>query len=274
MEQKSITYKSKNISYLELKHENNKGFPIVLLHGFLETTKIFLPFIEKLAVKRHVIAIDLPGHGTSEQISDIQTMPLMAEAVLEVIKACKLDKVVVVGHSMGGYVALELCAMCEELVAGIILMNSTACEDDSEKQQNRDRAIKAVESGHKQFVISTISNLFAPQNKLKYKIEIDLLIQEALKIPAETIAATLKGIKQRKNNLDIIKNSDLPIVYIIGTEDPLIPYEKSIEEVSKQFNSFFVTNSNDGHMSYIESETDTINTIHAALEGCMLLIKP
>ncbi|MFO7719364.1 MAG: alpha/beta fold hydrolase, partial [Gillisia sp.] len=82
------------------------GNPLVFLHGFLESTKIWEPFIEKLSAKRQVICIDLPGHGKSGNISDIHTMELMADAVHAVLKHLRIEQVSLVGHSMGGYVSL------------------------------------------------------------------------------------------------------------------------------------------------------------------------
>ena len=80
------------------------GNPIVLLHGFLESSNIWNFFIPSLSEKRQVICIDLPGHGKSGNLDEVHSMELMADAVYHVLSHLKIEKVTLVGHSMGGYV--------------------------------------------------------------------------------------------------------------------------------------------------------------------------
>ena len=83
------------------------GTPVVLLHGFLETGKIWAPFIEIIAEKHQVINIDLLGHGKTGCVGYIHTMETMAEAVHAIFSELKItSEATFIGHSMGGYVSL------------------------------------------------------------------------------------------------------------------------------------------------------------------------
>ena len=79
---------------------------IVLLHGFTESLDIWDDFSAELSVDFKVICIDLPGHGNSGCIGDAHTMELMADVVKTIIDKEKVNECVIIGHSMGGYVAL------------------------------------------------------------------------------------------------------------------------------------------------------------------------
>ncbi len=131
----NLQYKHINIHYTD----KGKGTAIVLLHGFLENSTMWKPFISRLSKKNRVITIDLLGHGKTECLGYVHTMEDMAEAVKAVLSKLRLRRVVVIGHSMGGYVALAFVEKYSNNVKGLCLMNSTATADSEEKKINRDR---------------------------------------------------------------------------------------------------------------------------------------
>ena len=86
--------------------QQGKGRAVILLHGFLEDLHIWDEFSSELSKSYRVISIELPGHGKSENFGYVHSMELMADAVMAVLKQERLRKVVIIGHSMGGYVSL------------------------------------------------------------------------------------------------------------------------------------------------------------------------
>ena len=87
---------------------SSNGPCIVLLHGFLESLCIWDEFVNELSKDFKVLTIDLPGHGKTENFSEVHTMEFMAETVKAVLEHLKIEKCVLIGHSMGGYVRLLL----------------------------------------------------------------------------------------------------------------------------------------------------------------------
>ena len=189
-----IDYKGVDIFYSDY----GKGDTIVLLHGFLENSTMWKDLIPKISKSNRVISIDLLGHGDSGCIGYVHTMEMMAEAVATVLNNLKLDKVTLIGHSMGGYVALAFIEMYPKKVNGLCLMNSTTVADTIERQINRDRAIAAVKQNHKSFISMSVSNLFAPDNRERFDKDIEKVKHEALKMPLQGIIAALEGMKIRK----------------------------------------------------------------------------
>ena len=102
---------------------SGNGPAVVLLHGFLESTSMWAPIIEEFKHKRTIISIDLPGHGQSGVISDTHSMEAMATVVLGILQEHDFESVAVIGHSMGGYVALAMAEKHPNLVSKLILLN-------------------------------------------------------------------------------------------------------------------------------------------------------
>jgi pimeloyl-ACP methyl ester carboxylesterase len=96
--------------------------------------------------ENRVITIDLLGHGETECLGYVHTMEDNADAVHSVLLELGIRKSILVGHSMGGYVALAFAELYPEYVKGLALLNSTASADSEERKLNRDRAIRVKQS--------------------------------------------------------------------------------------------------------------------------------
>src|SRR5690606_14377497 len=133
----TIHFKNISVNYTD----TGKGSAVVLLHGFLENSKMWDDFTGELSKKHRVVTIDLLGHGKTQPLNYVQTMEDNAEMVLAVLHELRIRKAVLVGHSMGGYVALAFADLFPEIVKAVALINSTSKPDNHERKINRDRAI-------------------------------------------------------------------------------------------------------------------------------------
>jgi pimeloyl-ACP methyl ester carboxylesterase len=177
-----------------------------------------------------------------------------ADMVHHVLHELKIRKAVLIGHSMGGYIALAFAELYPESIKGIVLLNSTAKEDSEERKVNRDRAIQAVKQNYINFVRMSIANLFSENNRDRLENEIEKVKLEALKTPLQGIVATLEGMKIRKDRQFILKETDFPKLLILGEKDGVLIYKdhfSQIENTNTELISF-----PDGHMSQIENKED------------------
>ena len=112
-----MTFSYKNTSV----HFTSKGTgrTLVLLHGFLENSSMWDVISESLLKKYRVVCIDLLGHGATENHGYIHTMQEQAEMVVAVLKHLRLRKYIIVGHSMGGYIALEVSKIVSKNIKGL-----------------------------------------------------------------------------------------------------------------------------------------------------------
>ena len=99
---------------------SGEGVPVIILHGFLGSMDNLSPTARKLAESRWVVAADLRNHGRSFH-DPIMTYSLMAEDVLGLMAHLNIDKVIVLGHSMGGKVAMQLALMAPEKVSAVVV---------------------------------------------------------------------------------------------------------------------------------------------------------
>lgn len=244
----NLEYKGINIYYTD----NGKGNTVVLLHGFLENSNMWKPFIPTLSKNHRIICVDLLGHGKTDCLGYIHTMELMAECVKAVLQNLTIFKATFIGHSMGGYVALAFAEEYPKMVNGLCLMNSTADEDHLEKKKNRDRAILAVKENHKLFVKMGVANLFRPKNKTLFSKDIKEIVEEALQTPLQGIIAALEGMKIRKHRTHILQNLKFKKMMIISEKDPVLEFHSLINQAKNA--NVKVVKFPDGHMSHIENK--------------------
>ncbi|ALJ05764.1 alpha/beta hydrolase [Pseudalgibacter alginicilyticus] len=256
----NLEYKGINIFYTD----NGKGNPVVFLHGFLETSKIWNPFISEISKENRVICIDLLGHGHTGCLGYIHSMELMADAVEAVLKHLNIIEVTFVGHSMGGYVALAFAEKNSDALKGLCLMNSTSRADTEARKQNRDRAILAVKQNHKTFIRMAIANLFRPKNRTIFSKEIDSLKDEALLMPIQGIVAALEGMKIRKDRSFLLNHTPFHKMMIASKKDPVLNFDDSVDEVKNTDVEFI--DFPDGHMSHIENNNLFLQAIMYFIE--------
>ncbi|QSW87154.1 alpha/beta hydrolase [Flavobacterium endoglycinae] len=247
---KNILYKNTKISFTD----SGEGTAIVLLHGFLENKKMWTDYASFFSQKHRVITIDLLGHGETDSLGYVHEMEDNANVVNAVLESLKIEKAIILGHSMGGYVALAFAELYPEKVEKVVLQNSTSKEDSKEKKTNRTRAIKAVKQNYINFVSLAIANLFSENNRNRLAEEIEKAKIEALKTPLQGIVASLEGMKIRKDREDLLRKNQFPVLLVLGKKDPVLNYEENLSQIegtNVQLVSF-----EDGHMSHIENKEE------------------
>ncbi len=250
-------YHDKKIYY----HIEGNGKSIVLLHGFMESLHIWDEFSRELSKDFTVLTIDLPGHGDSENLSEDYSIQLMSEVVAAALYLNNISKCIMIGHSMGGYVTLEFAEKYPEMLKGIGLFHSHAMEDSPEGKENRNRVIEAVKKNHKNFITQFFPNLFATENVLKFKKEIDKFIISAGKMSKETIIGAYEAMRDRDDKRHVLKSSKVPVLFIFGRKDKKLPVVQALEQASLPYNSEILILGSAAHMGYIEERNNTLLTV-------------
>ena len=251
-----ISFKETSIFYTA----QGSGKPLVLLHGFLESSKIWEDFVPSLSKQRQVICIDLPGHGKSGCFNKVHSIEEMAYAVKAVLDCLNTKELTIAGHSMGGYVSLEFSKIFPTITRSLLLINSTPEADSAEKAENRDRASRLVKRNKKAFIKMAINSLLPPEHQVKFQDEIALLIQEAEKMSSKGIIAALQGMKIRTDNTAWFSSFKGDKHMVSGKQDPILDFHH-LKGLSKNCNSHFKSFSG-GHLSYLENKEALQKYLH------------
>ena len=238
-----------------------KGKAIVLLHGFLEDLSMWEYFSAKLSADYRVIAIDLPGFGESESLGKKHSMGNMAALVNEVLEYLSIDRCVMIGHSMGGYVSLAFAAQYPGRLSGFGLFHSHALADTPEAKENRDRAIAVVNSDHGKYIFNFFPELFAEENVDHFRDEIVALQRKAAKTNPRSIIAALAGMRDRNSSLEVLINAKVPVLFILGKKDSRIPFQATLAQASLPPTSQILVLDNVGHMGYLEAQETTLKAV-------------
>jgi pimeloyl-ACP methyl ester carboxylesterase len=252
-----IVFQKKRIFY----NDSGKGQPIVLLHGFTESQKIWNHFVSVLSQEFRVITVDLPGHGKSECVAEIHTMELQAEVVHAVLKKASVKKCIMTGHSMGGYVTLAYASKYPKTLKGFCIFHSHCFADSIEDREIRSRTIELVKKDKFGFVAKFIPGLFPEEVQGKFGKKIDDLVREAEKMTKEGVIAALEGMKIRNDQTAFLASTKLPVLFILGLKDSKAPISRLWEMISLPAHSESLILRDVGHMGYIESPKVTLNAI-------------
>lgn len=239
--------------------ETGSGQALVLLHGFTESHRCWIPAAEALADRYRVLVPDLPGSGGSSLLWDGSAdLGTTARLLFDWLDHLQLDTCVVIGHSMGGYVALEMLAAAPERLLGIGLFHSHPLGDDEGKKLNRDRTIALIEKrGSKDFLHGFIPNLFAPDQRASLAATIDLLEKQAAEQSVAAYVAQTQAMRDRASRLDLLIQSGLPKLVVLGRHDPILQVETGLGYAVQLNNCQLEVLETAGHMGMYESPDQT-----------------
>lgn len=235
--------------------DQGEGTPLVLLHGYLETLDIWQDFARELAKHYRVICIDHMGHGETRADVKVFTLEFSAGLIYSVLEYLKIDKAIIIGHSMGGYAMLALEDLYPNKVIAMVMFHAVPWADSEDKKINREREMEMIKTGKR----SALHNIhipfsFADDNIEKFAKSITFAKQLASQCNAENLIGALKGMKARKDRTHILEKTSKPVLFFVGKKDNYIPEEKILKIAEKVKIKTIVFLQNSGHMGFIEEQ--------------------
>lgn len=199
-----------------------EGKPLVWLHGYLESGTMWDVFPLSELPRKNII-IDLPGHGKSALGNIECSIQAIAEEVSYTLDCLGIDSMDIIGHSLGGYVAIELHKFRNNQ-GKVCLFHSNFWEDDEQKKTDRSRVIEVVRKNKNFFLKEAIPNLFL--DSALFEQPIAALLQEATQMTAEAIAFYAAAMRDRPSNESYALKMGEQLYVIQGEEDKIIPMDK------------------------------------------------
>jgi 3-oxoadipate enol-lactonase len=198
-------------------------FALLLIHGFPLDGRMWRGQVTALSAVAHVIVPDLRGHGRSEVPPGPYTMEQHADDMATLLDHLGVERAVVGGLSMGGYVAFAFWRRHRARVRGLALLDTRAEPDSEDARANRDAAMRRVrEAGAAAFAEDMHPRVLAPAS-----VADPTIADEARRIMAgqsvEGIIGALGGLRARSDNRPLLPEIDVPVLAVCGAEDALTP---------------------------------------------------
>lgn len=238
-----------NLKPVELAYsETGKGTPVVLVHGFPLDHTIWAPVAEGLRDEARVIMPDLRGQGKSPETNEVYTMRLLAEDILALLDRLKLEKVILVGHSMGGYVALAFAHAYPNRISGLGLIATQADSDAPERRQGRLVTAREIKRRGVRFVADGMASKLTQNPELQQQLHTLMLTTRPI-----AMMNSLKGMAERSDANPWLPAIAVPSVVIAGGSDQLINISRSQNLAQMLSKGWLVEIPEAGHMPMLET---------------------
>ncbi|SIS69566.1 alpha/beta fold hydrolase [Chryseobacterium gambrini] len=247
---------------LNFERKGNGKETLVLLHGFMENLSIWSDMEPHLSDNFSLLKIDLPGHGQSEIIAEVQTMELVAEEVKKVLDHENITKIHLLGHSMGGYVSLAFAEKYPEYLKSLTLFFSTYFPDDAEKKEQRIKSYRIIKDAFAHYARAGVPNLFNPNEKDILEGKIETALEVALSTNNLGALASVKGMVERTDKKHIMENLEAKILVLAGKHDNAVKTETMIKHLPDRTNikSYILDCGHNGHWEKPKICAEIINT--------------
>lgn len=246
---KQIVFEGKKIFY----RVNGQGRPVMLVHGFGEDGSIWDAQVDWLRNDFQLIVPDLPGSGNSDLIADM-SMEGLAELLMEIIKQEIGDsRLTMIGHSMGGYIALAFAEKYESRLNGLGLFHSSAYADNPEKIATREKAIEFINAhGAFEFLKTSTPNLFSAKTKDERPELIDKQIASLSNFSAPALVLYYRSMMQRPDRTVVLEKATVPVLLIMGEDDNAVPLKDMLAQSRLPEKAYIHILHESGHMGMLE----------------------
>lgn len=241
------------------------GKPVILLHGFPMDNTVWNDFAEALSNHYTVFTPDLPGFGKSELLAPGFSIADVAERLSVWMTEENLVNCPVIGHSLGGYVALALVEKNPQAFSGLGLFHSTAYADNDEKKQSRTKALEFIDkNGVLAFTSNFIQPLFA--NPAHSAIQTVKRITE--KASTESVTGYTLAMRDRPDLTQVLSDFKQPTLFLGGVKDGGIPAESIRKQAALSINPHVHILDDVAHMGMFEKPEETLAIVRAFVERC------
>jgi pimeloyl-ACP methyl ester carboxylesterase len=264
---KVMTYRGGQMGYTL----QGSGQPLILLHGFGESGSIWHHQVERLAQVCRVIVPDLPGTGSSPmpEGESLDTLEAYADLLDALLDAEGLATCTLIGHSMGGYIALAFAEKYPERLDALGLFHSTALADSEQRKELRKKGIRFMqEYGPAAFLKEVIPGLYAESFRSASPQTIQAHLEESTKwATVEALSAYYRAMMSRPDRTHVLADFKGPVLFILGALDKTVVLEETIPQTRLAQNAQVHVMKNEAHMGMQEDPEQTINILKDFMLG-------
>lgn len=248
----TITVNNLTVSYI------NEGPPnpptIIFIHGFPLNKLMWEKQIEILKENYRVIAYDIRGHGNSDAGDDDFSIELFVNDLLSLMDTLKIEKTILCGFSMGGYIALNAIENYPERFNALLLCDTNCAADIPDAKEKRMKTIESIKGkGLEQYAEESLKKLFAPISFSKHIEEIAIVREMIMKTSKQSLYKTLHALAERAETCTKMHEIKVPVLIMVGKEDEITPPDVALSMHEKIKGSTIHIIDHAGHLSNMEN---------------------
>lgn len=240
---------------------------VVLLHAFPLNATLWQPQVERAPAGWHMVTPDLPGFGRSS-LPPARTMEEMARAVAAQLDDLEIERAVIGGMSMGGYVTLALFRLAPERFSGMILADTRATADNDQQRDARRKMIASVRQHGPSAVADEMLPKLLGATTHRDQPELATRIRQMIETNStDAIAAAVEAMMGRPDSRPLLAEIAVPTLVVCGQEDVLTPPADSEALHTGIDGSRLAVLAGAGHLSNIEAPDAFGMALNAFLSG-------
>jgi 3-oxoadipate enol-lactonase len=246
-----------NVNGIELAYtRQGKGTPLVLLHGYPLDHHLWDEVLPLLEDTFDVILPDLRGFGESTIVDTPFNVEDYASDVAGLLDQLGIQRAAIVGHSMGGYVALAFAKLFPERLSGLGLVSSQVLADPPDRKEGRYKSAAEVSEKGTGGVVETMATKFTSDEQLQAHAR-ELMQRQR----PEAYIGALKAMAERADSTNLLSSFNFPVVIVHGKADALIPIDRAREVKNAIPNAHLVELESAGHIPMLEAKEETAEAL-------------
>ncbi len=233
---------------------------IIFLHGFGEDTTVWDNFI-KLLPNEHTYFC--PDYAS---LTSIESIDGYTDWLKEFTEEKSIKKSVIIGHSMGGYIALAYAEKYSDEVLGLGLFHSSAYADNEERKEIRLKTARVIDQqGTAKFIKDFYPNMFTEEFKEKNTDFIEKQIERYSYFPKEALINAQIAMRSREDKTAVLKEADYPVMILAGEKDTFVPKVTVLEQIALLKHSQSEVLDGVAHAGMFENPTESAKVVTAFL---------
>jgi pimeloyl-ACP methyl ester carboxylesterase len=242
--------------------ESGTGRTYVWLHGFCLDHTIWEDVRSRVDDQIRVVTPDLPGFGNSEALQEVYTINALGKWLNNWLQEQGIDELVLLGHSLGGYIALEFARRHEEKLAGLGLIHSHCFGDTEENKLERQRVEKFVANhGSVPYLKESIPNLFHEPFRIQKADRVAEIVHHNRFIDPDVVIHYLQAMRLRSNEEETLQRLQVPALFVMGADDQIVPLPQNLQQGVYPDISTIKIMDETGHMGMIENPDQVADAI-------------
>jgi 3-oxoadipate enol-lactonase len=256
------------IAYDDSGITGTQTVPMIFIHGFPFNRESWKHQYNFFRNTHRVITYDIRGFGDSGNNHEKPSIQLFADDLIALMDDLKIEKAIICGLSMGGYIVLEAIEKYPERFEAIILCDTQCIADSIEAADKRHFAIQQIEAGGiAEFASAYVKKIFSNDTQLHNKELVEKTRHQIISTSPSILTWTQKALLKRRDTSFTLENIKVPALIICGADDTVTPVAQSQYLAKNISNSSFNTIEKAGHLSNLEKPEEFNKLVNKFISG-------